>query len=160
VVITVYDLYHFIIPDRLTIVLTAAALLLIGYEYFLTTFELNDLLWRLGSALAGSVFLFTLWWISKGVWLGFGDVKLALPLGLLVGTTKVFSFIVLSFWIGAVVSLAIIAGSKLSRGKAPLHLSSQTLTMKSAVPFAPFLVASSLVILFTNFNVLALFSFA
>jgi len=46
------------------------------------------------------------------------------------------------------------------RGKAGLHLRSQKLTMKSAVPFAPFLVASSLVIMFTKFDVLSLFSFS
>jgi len=67
--------------------------------------------------------------------------------------------VVLSFWIGAVISLLIIGFLKLKRGKEYLHLGEGALTMKSAVPFAPFLIASSLVILFTQFDVLQLFSF-
>ncbi len=159
VVITVYDLYHFIIPDALTVALTVAAGLLIGYECIVSPGQVSTVLPRVLAALAGSGFFLFLWVISKGKWLGFGDVKLAFPLGLLVGPWLVFSFVVLSFWIGAFISLTIIGWAKLSRGKAHLQLPGQALTMKSAVPFAPFLVASCLVILFTNFNVLELFSF-
>ncbi|MCB9812168.1 prepilin peptidase [Candidatus Nomurabacteria bacterium] len=160
VVILVYDLYHYIIPDRLVIVLTTAALLLLGYQWWLApSFSLERVGATLLAALAGSGFFFFLWYISKGKWLGFGDVKLAFPLGLLVGPVYVFSFVVLSFWIGAAVSLMLLGWYHLRRGKAGLHLPSQTLTMKSAVPFAPFLIAAGLVVIFTHFNVLALFSF-
>lgn len=160
VVITVYDLYHYIIPDRLTLILTISAIALIIYEYLLFPTGVEDLMYRGLAALAGSSFFLFLWLISKGKWLGFGDVKLAIPLSLLVGTEYVFSFVVYSFWIGAAISLLIIGCAKLNRGKARLHSAGRTLTMKSAVPFAPFLVASSLVILFTHFNVLELFTFA
>jgi leader peptidase (prepilin peptidase)/N-methyltransferase len=159
VVITVYDINHFIIPDRLTLALLGLVLLMIGYEQFLAPISYAALLWQLFAAVCGSAFFLFLWVISKGQWLGFGDVKLSFPLSLLVGTTKVFSFVVLSFWIGAIISLLIIGYQKLKRGKESLHLDARTITMKSAVPFAPFLVASSLVILFTHFDVLELFSF-
>lgn len=158
-VITVYDLYHFIIPDELTAVVTALMIGLISYEYYLGIINPHDILITVLAALAGSAFFLFLWVISKGAWLGFGDVKLAFPLGLLVGATKVFSFVVLSFWIGAAISLVIIGLLKMRRGKQSLHLEGRALTMKSAIPFAPFLVASSLVILFTQFDVLQLFSF-
>jgi leader peptidase (prepilin peptidase) / N-methyltransferase len=160
VVITVYDLYHFIIPDSLTLALTAAVTGLLGYEYWLHPVSLEGVIIAVAAALGGAAFYLTLWLVSKGTWLGFGDVKLAFPLGLLVGPAAVFSFVVLSFWIGAAVSLLIIAYQKWQRGKAALPLTQKALTMKSAVPFAPFLVASSLVILFSHFNVLSLFSFA
>jgi len=160
VVITVYDYYHFIIPDSLTLTLLAATSALIGYQWYIADGSLQEIAIRLAAALAGSAFFLTLWLISKGAWLGFGDVKLAVPLGLLVGTTQVFSFVVLSFWIGAGVSLFILAIAwLLERGKQHLQLPELGLTMKSAVPFAPFMVASSLVIIFTHFNALALFSF-
>lgn len=160
IVITVYDLYHFIIPDRLTAVLLGAALVLSGYQFWLGEISVRGLWWGAVAALGGTVFFFLLWFVSKGQWIGFGDVKLAFPLGLLVGPAYVFSFVVLSFWVGAAVSLAILGYGQWSRGKAHLHLPGKALTMKSAVPFAPFLVASSLIILFTQFDVLALFSFA
>lgn len=159
VVITVYDLYHFIIPDKLTFVLTVAAFVLLGYRLWRGEIGVDEVGWGVLAAFLGSAFFYLLWAVSKGRWLGFGDVKLAFPLGLLVGAAYVFSFVVMSFWIGAGISLAMLGLQRLRRGKAGLHLGGQTLTMKSAVPFAPFLVASSLVILFTDCNVLAFFSF-
>ena len=161
VVITVYDLYHFIIPDVQTVALTVVVLILLGYRQYLGgAIDVAELGWQILAALAGSGFFLFLWLISKGQWIGFGDVKLAFPLGLLVGTSYVFSFVVLSFWIGAGISLSIMGVAYLlKRGKDHLHLPGRALTMKSAVPFAPFLVASCLVTLFTHFNVLKLFSF-
>lgn len=159
VVITVYDLYHFIIPDKLTAVLTLLVAVFLGYGLWLEELTWLQIGWGVFAALMGSGFFLLLWTISKGKWLGFGDVKLAFPLGLLVGPVHVFSFVVLSFWIGAAISLAILGVGRLSRGKASLHLPGRGLTMKSAVPFAPFLIASGLTVLFTHFNVLALFSF-
>lgn len=159
VVITVYDYYHYIIPDSLTFVLTIALVVLIAYQYHLVPSGVEDVLIRFAAAIAGSAFFLFLWVVSKGMWLGFGDVKLAFPLGLLVGPSLVFSFVVLSFWIGAAISLGLIGIAKLNRGQGSLHLSSSALTMKSAVPFAPFLVASGLVTLFTHFNVLEFFSY-
>jgi len=160
VVITVYDYYHFIIPDSLTLTLLAAVSTLIGYQWFVSDGSLSEIAVAIAAALAGSAFFLALWLVSKGAWLGFGDVKLAVPLGLLVGATQVFSFVVLSFWIGAGVSLFILGIAwLLERGKRHLQLPERGLTMKSAVPFAPFMVASSLVIIFTHFNALALFSF-
>ncbi len=159
VIIFVYDIYHFIIPDSLTLSLTLLVILRIGYKYY-HGYQLEFISWDIFAALCGSVFLLSLWLVSKGQWLGFGDVKLVFPLGLMVGAGSVFSFVVLSFWIGAGISLLIIFSLYLlRRGKQSLHLSAEALTMKSAVPFAPFLIASCLVILFTNFNVLAIFSF-
>ena len=160
VIITVYDYYHFIIPDSLTFALLHGTLSLVGYQWYLTPVSLEDVGLRIVAALAGSAFFLALWLLSKGAWLGFGDVKLAVPLGILVGSSQVFSFVVLSFWIGAGVSLTILTLAwLLERGKSHLQLPSLGLTMKSAVPFAPFMVASSLVIIFTQFNALALFSF-
>ncbi|MCA9360498.1 prepilin peptidase, partial [Candidatus Kaiserbacteria bacterium] len=105
VVITVYDLYHFIIPDGLTLALSVSAIVLLAYEYFVFGGDQNRLAWTFGAAILGSAFFLFLWVISKGRWLGFGDVKLAFPLGLLVGPGAVFSFVVLAFWVGAAISL-------------------------------------------------------
>lgn len=158
VVVTVYDLYHFIIPDKLTIVLLILVSGWWGYLYYAKGFDLEMLMFDIVATLAGSGFFLFLWLVSRGRWLGFGDVKLAIPLGLLVGASSVFSFIVVSFWIGAGLSLLIIGFEKIRRGKAHLQIEGQALTMKSAVPFAPFLIAGCLVTFFTNFNVLQLFS--
>lgn len=157
VVITVYDIRHFIIPDRLTIALGLITLAWQGRLLYLggTFYELGV---TVGAALLGAGFFYFLWFISGGRWLGFGDVKLAFPLGLLVGPLAVFSMIVFSFWIGAGVSLALIGMAKLIRGQFRLRNRIFSLTIKSVVPFAPFLIAGSLLVLFTQINVLAFFS--
>jgi len=157
--ITVYDYYHFIIPDEMTLAVTALAASWLGIQYWQGVLTLETLVWTVGASFVGAGFFFFLWFVSGGRWLGFGDVKLAIPLGLLVGPLGVFSFIVLSFWIGAVISLIILGWQKYERGKRRLHLSAETLTMKSAVPFAPFMIAGAVTVYVTQFNVLSLFSF-
>jgi prepilin signal peptidase PulO-like enzyme (type II secretory pathway) len=140
----------------------ALTVLAVGWRFFETYSGLltyTELLHAMAAAGAGAGFLFFLWFISKGKWIGFGDVKLAFPLGVIVGTWQVFSMIVLSFWIGAGVSILIMVLMKLQRGKLRLRFLLPNLTMKSVVPFAPFLVSGCLVVLFTKFNVLTLFTF-
>lgn len=156
-VIFVYDIRHFIIPDALTattlltvVVLTAP----LGIDAGVWIAYGIDIF----AALSGAFFLFVLWFISKGTWLGFGDVKLAVPLGLLVGAELVFSFIVLSFWVGAGISLILLGLTKLERGQLTLPFLPRGLTIKSVVPFAPFLILGCLIVYFTRLNVLTFFT--
>jgi prepilin signal peptidase PulO-like enzyme (type II secretory pathway) len=158
VVIVVYDMRHFIIPDSLTLVLTIGALLWMGVLWY-GGVSYVPLLVSVLAALGGVLFFYFLWFISKGQWIGFGDVKLAFPLGLMVSSKLVFSMIVFSFWIGAAVSLCLVGLSKLQRGKLCLRLGLRNLTIKSVVPFAPFLIAGCLFTLFTQLDVLTLFTF-
>lgn len=159
VVVFVYDLYHFIIPDELII----ALMLLIGGRFLWLYAEAGVSAAEIGEAMIAAVlgagFFLVLWVVSRGAWLGFGDVKLALPLGLLVGSELVFSFVVYSFWVGASVSVCIILWQQWRRGQTALRNYSEGLTMKSAVPFAPFLILAALIVVFTKSNVLSLFSF-
>ena len=158
IVIAVYDINHFIIPDAFTITLTGVIAAWFGLRAWM-----GEPLLALGldvlAAGLGASFLLLLWVVSRGKWIGFGDVKLAVPLGLLVGAPLVFSMVVFSFWIGAVISLLLIGLAHLQGGKLRLRFPFRTLTIKSAVPFAPFLIAGSLVTLFTHLNVLDIFTF-
>ena len=107
-------------------------------------------------AIGASGFFFLLWALSSGRWMGFGDVKLAFPLGLLLPLPLVFSMIMLAFYIGAVVSLCLLGSQFLARrGQFGLPFLPQTLTIKSAVPFAPFLVAGFLLTYLGGFDLLA-----
>ena len=157
IVITVYDVRHFIIPDKLTMSLAVLVIAWQGYVLYLGgTWQAFGI--AVGAAALGASFFYFLWLVSDGRWIGFGDVKLAFPLGVMVGPTLVFSMIVLSFWIGAFISLLIIGCAKLIRGQVRLQNRIFRLTIKSVVPFAPFLVAGSLLVLFTHINVLSFFS--
>lgn len=157
IVIVVYDIQHFIIPDSLTVAATLVTFLYFGWQWWNET-ALTSLAITAGAAVVGSGFFFLLWFVSKGRWLGFGDVKLAFPLGLMVGAPLVFSMIVYSFWIGALISLALVGLSKLERGQVRFRSSLGNLTIKSVVPFAPFLIAGCLVTYFTKLDVLTLFT--
>ena len=160
VVVAVYDLYHLIIPDELVVALAAAGLLLVGLSvdtgWSAQTGQL--LLQHIGAALAAAGFYASLWWFSHGRWIGFGDVKLAFPLGLVVGLPAVFSFIVLSFWVGAILSvLYMLIVQGLKRGQPYLSFHFVPLTIKSEVPFAPFLIIAFLIVWWFDLSVLTLF---
>jgi len=70
--------------------------------------------------------------------MGFGDAKLGLSVGLLLGAIQGFSAIILAFWIGALGSLTYLLLNKTGFIK-----KAKKLTMKSEVPFAPFIVVGA-----------------
>ena len=75
-------------------------------------------------------FFFSLWFFTKGKGFGFGDVKLALPLGLILGSwQRIAVATFLSFVIGAIVGVFLISLKKKKFG--------QTL------PFGPFLLLAT-----------------
>ncbi len=112
IIIFVYDLKHYLILDR--IVFPAAALAA-AYQ-----------IWQgnLANALIGAAvltgFFALMYFLSKGRWIGFGDVKLGIFLGLLVPWPQTLVLFFLAYLIGAVVGLALIAyGSKSLQSRLP-----------------------------------------
>lgn len=144
-IIAVYDMRHTIIPDEMTILAGIVALIYAGYASFIAETWM-PLLSEIGAGLAAFVFFGGLWYVSGGRWIGFGDAKLAVPLGIMVGLGGVFSMIVLSFWIGAVISLVLLGLGKLVAGKTGLRFLSAPITIKSEIPFAPFLILGFLLV--------------
>jgi len=71
-------------------------------------------------------FFYGLWFFTRGRGFGFGDVKLAPSLGLLLGWPKTTVAVFLAFVIGAVVAVILIALGKKKLGQ--------------TIPFGPFLV--------------------
>ncbi|MEI6022842.1 MAG: prepilin peptidase [bacterium] len=134
IVVFAYDLKHKIIPDRLVYILGALSLGMIAF----VTYTAHSFI-GLGDALIAGPLVatpfFLIWLISKGRAMGFGDVKLALVLGWLLGIRAGVVMIFVSFWIGGIVGLFLLALSK-------KH------SLKSEIPFAPFLIiATALVVL-------------
>ncbi len=140
IAITVYDLRHQIIPDEWVWLFNGLALILIWSQSHFTE--------RFLAGLGFGGFLALLWLISGGRWMGLGDGKLGLGLGwLLPSWPLAASALVLSFWIGAVVGLLLIILGRLSKG-------SKKVTIKSEIPFAPFLILAFLLVFFLHLNVL------
>jgi len=155
VVILMYDLDHLIIPNELVVAVSGVAILLVCMEAsWRVSFAFFD---NVYAAIGAFIFYGGLWFISGGRWIGFGDAKLAMPLAFILGPLGVFSFVVLSFWIGAGVSVSFLGIQKwLQRGKHRLSKYGFSLTMKSEVPFAPFMIAAFILVAWLHFDVLSL----
>ena len=140
IIITTYDLKHKIIPDPLVY----SAILLSVVSRWLSVGSTLD--WLSGPILFA--FFASIWFLSRGRAMGFGDAKLGLSVGLLLGASQGFSAIVLAFWIGAFVSLAY-----LFLARAGFLKNVKGLTMKSEIPFAPFIVVSAWISLVFDLNI-------
>lgn len=143
VVIAGYDIKHKIIPDAFAYSFaTLAFIKLLFFPQFVPTS------WDF---VAGPLLAFPfacLWFFSKGKWMGFGDAKLALGIGWFLGLTAGFAAVILAFWIGAVFGLVLIALGKFTQSSFFASIFHHRITMKSEIPFAPFLILG---LLFTYF---------
>ena len=164
-VIFVYDIDHMVIPDELVLIASGLSGL-----YFIVSnyndFTLALFVSHAFAALAAFGFYAGLWVVSKGRWIGFGDAKLAVPLSFLLGASATFSFVVLSFWIGAVISIVIVAypyvrrwlrhlcGAFATCPQEYIVKSHRYFTMKSEVPFAPFMILAFFTVFLFHVNIL------
>lgn len=128
--IFIYDLRHKIIPWGTSGSLAAAGLLGVWLWQGVSSEALLA-----GPVLAAPLLFFSL--VSRGEWMGWGDGALELGLGWLLGLTMGLTALMFAFWVGAGVGIALI-------------LSSRAVTMKSEVPFAPFLILGAAVAHFCN----------
>jgi type II secretion system protein G len=93
-----------------------------------------------------------IWFFSGGRAMGFADAKIALGIGWLLGLSNGLSAIIYAFWIGAAFSLILLSFQRL--WKSFSHDSEKQLTMKSAVPFGPFLVLGCAFVYFVGITLL------
>ena len=154
--ISLIDLRLQIIPDELVVTLFLLAAVLVYFlwpEYapgratFLGGYSLlggfggSIIINRLAGALLGAGFLFALFLISRGRGLGFGDVKLAAALGAVFGWPEIAAILFFAFVAGSLVGLGIIL---FRRG-----------SLKSVVPFGPFLALGTVLTFFAGPEILA-----
>lgn len=151
-VIAIYDLKHKIIPDLFAYLFAAlGAVHLVAFAGFPGVFHGE----ALAALLAGPLFalpIAALWYFSDGRWIGLGDAKLALGIGWFLGLALGGSAMILSFWIGAVVGLALIGLAKLRMR----FMHGMRVSLKSEIPFGPFLILGTFIVLFTQLNLFVL----
>jgi len=131
--IFIYDYRYYIIPDWTVVALTAMALLYRIALVLAGIMRQEDFFWTVFGAVAASGFFYFIWLVTKRKGIGFGDVKLAAPLGLLMGWPVVWVGLWLSTVVGAVVGLLLILFGKAQFGK--------------PIPFGPFLIIGTLLAL-------------
>jgi leader peptidase (prepilin peptidase)/N-methyltransferase len=129
VALTVYDIRWFLLPNRIVFPLIVLAVVQVSIA------AISNQDWRVAlNAILGSVVLaglfYLLFQLSNGAWIGGGDVKLAIVLGLLAGTPlKALLLLFLASVIGTIVSIP-----QLVKGKRGLQ---------AKIPFGPFLIAAT-----------------
>ncbi len=129
IIIFAYDLKHYLIPDKIIYPAIIIALLNLGLK--------GPNFWALKAqilaACLASGFFLSLVLVSKGKWMGLGDVKLAFLMGLVLGWPNICLALFLSFMSGAIIGIGlIIAGKK---------------TIKAQIPFGPFLAGATILIM-------------
>jgi prepilin signal peptidase PulO-like enzyme (type II secretory pathway) len=154
----VIDVKHFIIPNGLNLFLgllgvfytTLIAIfhesINLFYDSFfhhygmIFSFTDNSIYSHIGGFFIGGLFFILLVVVTLGKGIGIGDVKLAFALGILLGWPDIAFATMLSFMVGGVISgIFVIFGKK--------HL-------KEHLPFAPFFVVGSCLVVFFGFPLL------
>ena len=128
IVIFFIDLKHRVIPDQIIYPTILIILLyqIISHQSLITN--------HFFAAFGAGLFFLILHLITRGKGMGFGDVKLAFLMGLVLGPAKVVFAFYLAFLTGAFTGVILILTKKKKFGE--------------QIPFGPFLVGSTIVALF------------
>lgn len=125
-VIFIADLRYGLIPDQVSLPLFILAL---GYRLGLVMshqMQSTDLVNAVISGLVLMLFFYCLWYFTKGRGFGYGDVKLAPSLGLLLGWPRTLTGMFIAFILGAVVAVIMLVLGRKKFGQ--------------TIPFGPFLI--------------------
>jgi prepilin signal peptidase PulO-like enzyme (type II secretory pathway) len=134
VALVIYDLKWYLLPNRIVFPLLALAILKCLYQLAVSTDRMGTLLDICFSVLIAGGLFYGLFVISKEKWIGGGDVKLGLLLGLILAS-PMSSFMMLfgSSLLGTLVSLPLLITSKVKRD--------------SHIPYGPFLIAAAYIVM-------------
>lgn len=145
IVIFAYDMRHYLIPDKVLVPLIGLAVL---YQVLLGVRMAQEggllfgpLLEGVAAAFAGGLFFLALFLLSKGEWMGFGDVKLVFFMGLLLGASALLVALFFAFVSGAIIGVALMAWGRKNLG--------------DHVPFAPFLICGTFIAFFWGAPIVA-----
>jgi leader peptidase (prepilin peptidase)/N-methyltransferase len=133
VALAVYDLKWFLLPDVIVFPLIGLAIFQVlgSWLFFHGTFT-NVLGGLLGDSIISGLF-YLIFEVSKCKWIGFGDVKLGIVLGLLAGgALQAFLLLFAASLLGVLVSLPLVLSGKADR--------------KSHIPFGPLLILGMIVV--------------
>jgi prepilin signal peptidase PulO-like enzyme (type II secretory pathway) len=137
VALLVYDARWMILPDRLVAIVSGLTIVLVFLLGVAASKPGTVLVAALSSALLFGLF-YGLFQVSKGKWIGGGDVKLAPALGLLAGTpVKAILLVFIASLVGTIIALPMMHSKKLKKN--------------SQIPFGPLLITATIIVfLFGN----------
>jgi len=109
IVIFVFDHQHQLILDKVTIPLMVIAII------FIFILQLDWLQYLL-TALAGGAWFGWQYVISKGKWIGGGDIRMGIIMGLLLGWPNLIVALFIAYILGAMISVYLLVSKKSERG--------------------------------------------
>ena len=143
IIIFVYDLKHYIIPDKILFPAIFLTFLNLIFNFKFLPAQAGKILNCAAAAALASGFFLAVFLITKGRGMGFGDVKLATLMGLLLGFPNILVALFLDFFFGAIMGIILMVAKKKS--------------LKSEIPFGPFLIAGTFLSLFWGSEIIQLY---
>jgi leader peptidase (prepilin peptidase)/N-methyltransferase len=128
IVIFVYDLKNYLIEEKIVYFSILVCLI------FNLIFSISEIKNKILSSLLLSLFFLSIVLVSKEKWMGMGDAKLGALIGIFLGWPKIIPALFFSFFVGSIFGIFLIILKKKS--------------LKSEIPFAPFLVSGTIFSLF------------
>lgn len=143
VALAVYDLRWQLLPNRLVLPLTVVAFVAAGLQLVASSASVASQLLSLVMAVVCLPGLFyLLFQLSKGKWIGGGDVKVAVSLALLVASpTRALLVLFVASLLGTLASLPGLASKKLKQS--------------SRIPFGPYLIVGTIVVVLFGVELVA-----
>ena len=138
IVICIADLKFHLIPNGATSALIVVGLVL-SYSRAIPTY---NLVYDITTAIIIAGFLASLWFFSKGKWMGLGDAKLVIGTSLLVGFPNAIVALLFAFWLGSVVGIFLLLLNRAA--------------LKDLIPFGPFILAGAILSYFFTDQFLSL----
>lgn len=118
VVLFVYDLRFGLVPDRVAL---PAILIALALQFHNSYFIIHNSLVVSGYALAGvvigSLFFAVQYYLSKGRWLGAGDIRIGALMGAMLGWPHILVGLVVSYMLGGLVGVALLATGRKKFGQ-------------------------------------------
>lgn len=139
-VIFIADFKYQIIPDSMVIIATVGSLAWVGL-----TMPVPEALARGVVGVLSGAFFYVIWLVTRGKAMGFGDVKLSVVLGFLLGFPSIVFALYGAFLTGGLVGAILI----MARLK----------TLKSKIAFGPFLLFGTAIAIVFNQELLRLWKF-
>jgi prepilin signal peptidase PulO-like enzyme (type II secretory pathway) len=133
VALAVYDLRWYILPDRIVYPLMGLAIVQVLLAFSLYHIGWQSLVGSIWGVLIASGIFYVLYQVSDGSWIGGGDVKLGVVLGILLGGPMLSLLLLfVASVLGTLVSLPLLGLGKAKRS--------------TLIPFGPFLIAATVII--------------
>lgn len=134
------DYEHYIIPDGLNLALFIVAAAALLFQIVTGDLQWTELLYRMAGLLIGGGFFLFIAMITDGA-MGGGDIKIMAALGFLFGVKNTLLLMFLSFVIGGILSLILLA-LKIKKRKDP-------------IPFGPFICIGAFITIFWGNQIIA-----